>query len=158
MKKLSVLFVCMGNICRSPTAEGVFRSLVQKEGLGEWFEIDSAGTHDYHAGNPPDERAQKAASNRGINLGELRARQVVPSDFEFFDHILVMDKDNYHMMMFACPEVYTYKIRLFLDYVPSLKIKEVPDPYYGGPRGFEQVLDLVEQAAISFLDSVRGNL
>lgn len=158
MQKLSVLFVCMGNICRSPTAEGVFRRLVCQEGLEEWFEIDSAGTHAYHIGNPPDERAQKAAMARGIDLSNIRARQVSHADFETFDHILVMDRDNYDTLSFVCPRYHSHKVKLFLEYLPNDKVKEVPDPYYGGGKGFEQVLDLVEQASAGFLNSVRNSI
>ncbi len=154
MKKISVLFVCMGNICRSPTAEGVFQKMVRDGGLAEWFEIDSAGTHAYHVGNPPDERAQKAALARGVDLANLRARQVSHADFESFDHILVMDRQNYDSLMFVCPRNHSHKLKLFLEYVPGLKNVEVPDPYYGGDKGFERVLDLVEQASTGFLASV----
>jgi protein-tyrosine phosphatase len=155
MKKQSVLFVCMGNICRSPTAEGVFRKLVQEERIEEWFEIDSAGTHAYHSGNPPDDRAQKAALARGVNIADIRARQVSVVDFEVFDHILVMDRQNFDTLNFVCPKPHAHKMKLFLEYVPGLKTVEVPDPYYGGPRGFEDVLDLVERASLGFLNAVR---
>jgi len=154
MKKISVLFVCMGNICRSPTAEGVFQKMVHDGGLAEWFEIDSAGTHAYHVGSPPDERAQKAALARGVDLANLRARQVSHADFESFDHILVMDRQNYDTLMFVCPRNHSHKLKLFLEYAPGLKNVEVPDPYYGGDKGFERVLDLVEQASAGFLASV----
>jgi len=158
MKKLGVLFVCMGNICRSPTAEGVFRKLIRDEKLEEWFDIDSAGTHAYHVGNPPDERAQKTALVRGIELRHLRARQVTVADFEVFDHILAMDKQNLDTLMFVCPRQHSHKVKLFLEYASGLKTVEVPDPYYGGVRGFEEVLDLVEKASKGFLASVRNNL
>jgi protein-tyrosine phosphatase len=158
MKKHSVLFVCMGNICRSPTAEGVFRKLVQDEGLADWFEIDSAGTHAYHIGNPPDERAQKAALSRGVDLADIRARQVCHADFESFDFILVMDRQNLDTLSFVCPRTHSHKLKLFLEYVPGLKSLEVPDPYYGGEKGFEQVLDLVERAAAGFLSAVRKRI
>lgn len=148
----------MGNICRSPTAEGVFRELVRKEGVEDWFAIDSAGTHAYHVGNPPDERAQLSALARGIDLSGLRARQVGIADFESFDHILVMDRHNYDTLMFVCPKRHSHKVKLFLEYAPGLKTLEVPDPYYGGARGFEEVLDMVERAALGFLDSVRRDL
>jgi len=148
----------MGNICRSPTAEGVFRKLVQDEKLDEWFEIDSAGTHAYHVGSPPDERAQKSALARGIDLRGLRARQVSVADFEAFDHILVMDRQNLDTLMFVCPRHYAHKVKLFLEYAPNLRSLEVPDPYYGGARGFEEVLEMVEKAAKGFLASVRGDL
>src|SRR5512136_3074757 len=120
MKKLSVLFVCMGNICRSPTAEGVFRSLVREQGVEHRFEVDSAGTHAYHVGNPPDERAQKAALARGVDLGDLRARQVTHADFQAFDHILVMDRQNYDTLMFVCPKAHSHKVKLFLEYATGL--------------------------------------
>jgi protein-tyrosine phosphatase len=158
MKKLSVLFVCMGNICRSPTAEGMFRKLVQQEGIEDSFEIDSAGTHAYHVENPPDDRAQKAALSRGIDLGNIRARQVCHADFEFFDHILVMDRENLETLMFVCPRAHSHKLKLFLEFAPGLKTSEVPDPYYGGDKGFEHVLDLVERASVGFLSSVRNSI
>lgn len=158
MKKVGVLFVCMGNICRSPTAEGVFRKLVREERVEEMFEIDSAGTHAYHVGSPPDERAQKTALARGIDLRHLRARQVSVADFEAFDHILAMDRQNLDTLMFVCPRPHSHKLKLFLEYAPGLKALEVPDPYYGGARGFEEVLDLVEKASKGFLASVRQNL
>ena len=150
-----MLFVCMGNICRSPTAEGVFRKLVRDERVEEWFDIDSAGTHAYHVGNPPDERAQQTALVRGIDIRDLRARQVTVADFEVFDHILVMDKQNLDTLMFVCPKAHSHKLKLFLEYAPGLKKREVPDPYYGGVRGFEEVLDLVEKAAKGFLATLR---
>ena len=158
MKKVGVLFVCMGNICRSPTAEGAFRKLVRKEKMEDWFEIDSAGTHAYHVGNPPDERAQKTALARGIDLRNLRARQVTGADFETFDHILAMDRQNLDTLMFVCPRPHIRKVKLFLEYAPGLKKLEVPDPYYGGAKGFEEVLDLVERASIGFLASLRDSL
>ena len=158
MKSISVLFVCMGNICRSPTAEGVFRNLLQQQGLEDCFEVDSAGTHAYHVGNPPDGRAQQAALNRGVDLRKIRARQVCRADFESFDHILAMDRENYASLMYDCPKAHAHKIRLFLEFAPELKLTEVPDPYYGGDKGFEQVLDLVEQASVGFLDSVRNSV
>lgn len=155
MKKHSVLFVCMGNICRSPTAEGVFRKLVRERGVEEWFEIDSAGTHAYHVGEPPDERARQAALTRGVDLSGLRARQVTIADFDAFDHVLVMDRQNYDTLMFVCPKPHSHKVRLFLQYAPGLKKLDVPDPYYGGSKGFEEVLDMVERAALGFLESLR---
>ncbi len=148
----------MGNICRSPTAEGVFRTLVQKQRLDDYFEIDSAGTHAYHIGNPPDERSQKAALARGVDLGNIRARQVGHADFEFFDHILVMDRQNFDTLMFVCPRTHSHKVKLFLEFASGVKVKEVPDPYYGGDKGFDHVLDLVEQASIGFLNSVRHTI
>jgi len=156
MKQTGVLFVCMGNICRSPTAEGVFRTLVEREGAAEYFYIDSAGTHAYHVDKPPDPRAQRAALGRGIDISSLRARQIEISDFEAFDHILVMDQENYDTLMFVCPRRHSQKVRFFLDFAPQLKNREVPDPYYGGDQGFERVLDMIEAASLGFLASVRG--
>lgn len=153
-KKIKVLFVCMGNICRSPTAHGVFRHLVEQAGLGHRIEIDSAGTHAYHAGEPPDERAQETALARGIDIGDLRARRAAPEDFLYYDYILVMDQDNYHSLSRICPPGQERKIALFLDYAPELRVREVPDPYYGGQRGFDQVFDLVESAARGLLDAI----
>lgn len=146
-----VLFVCMGNICRSPTAEGVTRALAERSGLAELFEFDSAGTHGYHIGNPPDQRARQAAAGRGYDLSALKARQVNPYDFVRFDHILAMDRDNLELLRQACPEPQRGKLRLFLEFAESFEEVEVPDPYYGGPEGFEHVLDLVEDAAAGLL-------
>ena len=140
-----IVFVCMGNICRSPTAEGVFRNLVQKGGFEDRFEIDSAGTGDWHVGNPPDERAQQSALNRGIDLSSLRARQITKEDLIYFDTIVAMDMDNLNQLKAMAPESHQHKIRLLLEFSDSTK-REVPDPYYGGEHGFELVLDLVESS------------
>jgi len=155
MEKIKVLFVCMGNICRSPTAEGVFAKLLKEQNLEEYFVIDSAGTHAYHVGEPPDLRAQHAALERDIELTHLRARKVIMGDFEDFDFLLAMDDDNYVALMDACPEEYKDKISYFLDYAPHLDIREVPDPYYGGKYGFERVLDLAEAASVGFLSMLK---
>ncbi|MDD5277280.1 MAG: low molecular weight phosphotyrosine protein phosphatase [Methylovulum sp.] len=151
MEKIKVLFVCMGNICRSPTAEGVFAELVKRRGLAHFFSIDSAGTHAYHIGEAPDLRAQKAALERGVALADIRSRKVKQGDFEDFDFVLAMDGDNYAILIDACPEAHKGKVRYFLDYAPHLSAREVPDPYYGGRYGFERVLDLVEEASEGFL-------
>ena len=148
---IKVLFVCMGNICRSPTAEGVFRHVVEEAGLSMQIETDSAGTSDYQKGDPPDKRAQQAAIRRGYNLSRLKARQVRPEDFLEFDHILVMDQKNMRDLKAIYPNGAQAQIALFLDYARSAQLKEVPDPYYGGASGFELVLDLVEDAARGFL-------
>jgi protein-tyrosine phosphatase len=153
-QQIAVVFVCMGNICRSPTAEGVFTKLVSDRGLSHRFLVDSAGTHDYHIGKPPDPRAQQAAASRGIDLGRLRARQVKAADFEQFDYILAMDLDNYQDLRALCPPHRAPHLSLFLDYAPHLGVREVPDPYFGGPQGFERVLDLVEAASLGLLDAV----
>ena len=144
----------MGNICRSPTVEGVFSYLLSTRQLTERFEVDSAGTHAYHIGEAPDLRAQKAARDRGVELKHLRARKVVVEDFERFDHILAMDNDNYQVLQDACPAEHKAKLRLLLDYAPQIKHREVPDPYYGGSYGFERVLDMVETASEGFLQAL----
>jgi protein-tyrosine phosphatase len=153
--RIKVLFVCMGNICRSPTAQGVFRKLVESQGLEQVIEIDSAGTHGYHAGEPPDRRARETARRRGIDLSDLRARQVVPEDFERFDYVLVMDQENYHSVSAICPSNQLRKLMLFMDFAPHLRSREVPDPYYGAAGGFEQVFDMVEAAAEGLLSEIR---
>jgi len=155
MDKIKVLFVCMGNICRSPTAEGVFSKIVKERLLEDLFSIDSAGTHAYHEGEAPDLRAQKAASDRGVDLANIRARKVVMGDFEDFDFLLAMDDDNYSVLSASCPEEYVNKIKYFLDYAPQLGTRIVPDPYYGGKYGFENVLNLIEDASIGFLNTLQ---
>ena len=155
---VKVLFVCMGNICRSPTAHGVFRELVRRDGLEDAIQIDSAGTHAYHVGNPPDQRAQATARNRGIDLSDLRARQVSPEDFERFDYVLAMDEENLAILRELCPPGREDRLRLFLDFAPQRPEREVPDPYYGGPQGFEHVFDLVEEAARGLLEDIRQRL
>ncbi|GAB4301555.1 MAG: low molecular weight protein-tyrosine-phosphatase [Methylophaga sp.] len=154
MSQIKVLFVCMGNICRSPTAEGVFTHLVEQRGTRDRFLIDSAGTHAYHVGEEPDTRAQQTARQRGIDLSYIRARKFTRNDFEQFDHILAMDTDNYQILHTACPPEHQDKIKLFLDYAPHRKERDVPDPYYGGQHGFDHVFDLVEDAAAGFYNSV----
>lgn len=155
--RISVLFVCMGNICRSPTAEGVFRHHVSEAGLAEHIEIDSAGTHAYHVGEPPDRRAQSAAERRGISLAGIRARRVEAGDFERFTYVLAMDLDNHTLLAEFAPPDHHDKIRLFLDYSSGPET-EVPDPYYGGATGFEHVLDLVEDASRGLLRELRSRL
>ena len=144
----------MGNICRSPTAEGVFTRLVNDRKLSHRFIIDSAGTHAYHIGNPPDLRSQKAARERGIDLAHLRARQVEMEDFDYFDFVLAMDDENYSILINACPLHHRNKVKYFLEYAPHLGTCEVPDPYYGGEYGFERVLDMVEDASAGLLDAL----
>jgi protein-tyrosine phosphatase len=155
---IKVLFVCMGNICRSPTADGVFANLVKKEGLRDQIKIDSAGTHTYHIGEPPDLRSQEAALKRGIDLSELRARKVEKSDFSQFDYILAMDKDNYQGLQKICPREQADRLHLFLDFAPHLGVQEVSDPYFGGVKGFDDVLDLVEAASVGLLAEIRQRL
>lgn len=154
-RNVSVLFVCMGNICRSPTAQGVFERLVEDHNLSGIIAIDSAGTHAYHIGERPDERASAAALNRGVDLSTQQARRVSPDDFERFDYVLAMDNDNYEILMASCPSGLESRLRLFLDFAPDLETREVPDPYYGGGSGFERVLDLIEQASAGLLAEIR---
>lgn len=151
---IKVLFVCMGNICRSPTAEGVFRHRVEQAGLGDRIVIDSAGTHSYHIGSQPDARAQKAAEKRGFDLSGLRARKVNKRDFEKFDYILAMDGDNLANLQLDCPAEHMHRARLFLEYATHYDEQNVPDPYYGGHKGFEYVLDLIEDAADGLLAEI----
>jgi protein-tyrosine phosphatase len=146
-----VLFVCLGNICRSPTAEAVFRDLVQREASQLAIEVDSAGTHAYHAGSAPDERAIAAARRRGIDMSRLRARKVEATDFERFDLVLAMDEQNLQRLRQLAPATHRDRVRLFLDYAPQLRRRDLPDPYYGDATGFEEVLDLVEEAARGLL-------
>ena len=155
MVKIKVLFVCMGNICRSPTAHGVFQALVDKEGLTQDIEVDSAGTHAYHVGEQPDRRAQEVARSRGFDLSDQRARRTEGDDFLNYDYLVVMDQDNYHSLSAICPQGMEDKIHLFMDYAPSFRTREVPDPYYGGPSGFERVFDMVEAASQGLLDEMR---
>lgn len=157
-KKLAVLFVCMGNICRSPTAQGVFRQLLQQEGLSELVEVDSAGTHGYHVGQPPDARAQRAALARGIGLSDLRARQAQAEDFFRFDYVVAMDRENLRLLSGLCPRGYEHRLCLLMDFAPDLGVSEVPDPYYGGASGFDRVYDLVQAAAQGLLFDIRQRL
>ena len=156
--KINVLFVCMGNICRSPTAEAVFRHQVKSAGFERNVHIDSAGTHDYHVGAPPDERAQKAAIRRGYDPKGLRARQVNENDFEFFHYILAMDRANLAVLERECPIRHHHKLGLLMQYSERFSegVEEVPDPYFGGNQGFEHVLDMVEEAGRGLLDRIRS--
>ena len=152
----SVLFVCLGNICRSPTAEGVFRAALVQVGLGDQVFADSAGIGDWHVGAPPDRRAIQAARRRGYDLTALRGRQVTPADFARFGWILAMDLSNLRALELMRPTDYGGRLGLLLDLVPSLGIREVPDPYYGAPEGFERVLDLVEHASAELITRIRA--
>jgi protein-tyrosine phosphatase len=155
--KVKVLFVCMGNICRSPTAQGVFRKLVEEAGLTEVIEIDSAGTHAYHVGEPPDPRARETALRRGIDLADLRARRARPEDFDEYHYVLAMDQDNYHALSDLCPpgRGLERRLSLLMDFAPQARMREVPDPYYGAAGGFEAVFDMVEEAAQGLLEEIR---
>jgi protein-tyrosine phosphatase len=150
-----VLFVCMGNICRSPTVEGVFRSVAARELPERVIEIESAGTHAYHVGEPPDPRAQRAAERRGIDLSRQRARRIRAEDFSRFDLVLAMDPLNVAVMEDICPPEYRSRIRLLLEFAPARGRDDVPDPYYGGSNGFEYVLDLAEEASAGLIAHIR---
>lgn len=152
-----VLFVCLGNICRSPSAEGVFRRAVREAGLEESIHIDSCGTGDWHIGKAPDDRAQQKALQRGIDISGLRARQFRASDLERFDYILVMDRQNLADVRDIWRQNGGTEPQLFLSYGRS-KHEEVPDPYYGGDKGFETVLDFIEDASEGLLDAIRRQL
>ena len=151
---INVLFVCLGNICRSPTAEGVFRDLVEREGLSDKVRTDSAGTHAYHIGEPPDGRAQAEAKRRGIDISGLRGRQARAKDFKDFDYVLAMDRSNQQNLLSICPMDLEERLSMCLDFAPNVERREVPDPYYEG--GFDSVYDMIEQAAQGLLADIRA--
>ncbi|WP_457390573.1 low molecular weight protein-tyrosine-phosphatase [Roseateles sp. P5_E1] len=153
MSTRRILFFCMGNICRSPTAEGVMRAKLAAAGLD--VEVDSAGTHGYHVGAPPDERSQEHALKRGYDLSRLRARKLVAEDFARFDLVLAMDADNLTHAERLCPPSQRPRLKLLMDYAPHAGNPQVPDPYYGGAAGFDEVLDLVEAACDGLVESLR---
>lgn len=155
MKPFSVLFVCMGNICRSPTADGVLRHKVLQHGLQDLVTVDSAGTHNYHPGSPPDARSQEHAARRGYDLSALRARQITDSDFVKFDLILAMDWDNLALIQNICPPQHQKKVRRMTEFCLTLDHPVVPDPYYDGPSAFELVLDLAEDASDGLIRHVQ---
>ncbi|MBM4196201.1 MAG: low molecular weight phosphotyrosine protein phosphatase [Gammaproteobacteria bacterium] len=146
-----ILFVCMGNVCRSPTVYGVFRDRLCAAGLLGEFDLDSAGTHGYHTGTAPDERSQAAARRRGFDISDLRARVVEVEDFAFYDLIFAMDDDNLEWLQAAAPEEHRHKLHLLLEFATGQAGRIVPDPYYGGPVGFERVLDIAEEASDALL-------
>jgi low molecular weight protein-tyrosine phosphatase len=154
---MRILFVCLGNICRSPSAEAVMRALAAREAPELALEVDSAGTAGYHIGDAPDSRSQAAALRRGYDMAPLKARIVETVDFERFDLILAMDTQNLEVLRQRAPAGYRERVRLFLEFAPDCGLDEVPDPYYGGPAGFEQVLDLVEEASRGLLAHLRKN-
>ncbi|MBT3358291.1 MAG: low molecular weight phosphotyrosine protein phosphatase [Rhodospirillales bacterium] len=154
---VKVVFVCLGNICRSPTAEGVFRALVKSEGLDGKIACDSAGTGAWHVGEAPDKRMSATARKRGVDLSDLRARQAVSADFERFDYVIAMDQDNKANLSKICPPGMESKLFRFLEFTPQSGRREVPDPYYGGPDGFELVVDLIEEASRGLLADIREN-
>lgn len=149
-----ILFFCMGNICRSPTAEGVMRARLKAAGLD--VEVDSAGTHGYHIGAPPDERSQEHAALRGYDLSPLRARKLVAEDFSRFDLVLGMDDDNLAHAARLCPPAQRHRLQLLMSYAPQAGSRQVPDPYYGGEAGFDEVLDLVEAACDGLIQTLRS--
>jgi protein-tyrosine phosphatase len=155
---LKVLFVCTGNICRSPTAEGVFRAMVERDGLGHRITADSCGTHDYHVGDPPDPRACAHAAQRGYDIGGLRARMLEPDDFERFDLLLALDRSHERILKRQAPTITKDKVRLFMSYVPELRLTDVPDPYYGGAEGFDHALDLIERGCKRLLEEIKPGL
>lgn len=153
-ERINVLFVCMGNICRSPTAEGVFRDVVRGSDLHDRIAIDSAGTIDFHRGEEPDPRAQETALKHGIDLSALRARQVSQADFARFEYVVAMDEENMAALRARCPEKYASRLSLLCTFAADRTETEVPDPYYGGPGGFEDVFELVRAASEGLLDTI----
>jgi protein-tyrosine phosphatase len=155
MKKIQVLFVCKGNICRSPTAQGTFQKLLNDKNLRQSIIIDSAGTHDYHIGKSPDERAQKAASAMGIDIGGLVGRQVSTEDFDKFDYIIAMDKANLAILNDLCPSTQKHKLSLFLSFAPDVKCEDVPDPFWGDGKDFEIAFTMIKTASLGLLDDIK---
>jgi protein-tyrosine phosphatase len=154
-RKVRVLFVCTGNICRSPTAEGIFRGMVEKAGLADRVETDSAGTTDYHVGQPPDPRTVEAAKRRNVDLAALRARKVTSEDFDVFDYVVAMDMSHHRALQAMTVAETQPCLHLFLHHARHLGVTDVPDPYYGGEQGFENVLDLIEEGCRGLLDHIR---
>ena len=157
-KVIKVLFVCMGNICRSPTAEGVLRHMLQQKKLDGRVEVDSAGTHGYHVGEAPDQRTQRAAASRHYDLSDMRARKVAAQDLDYFDMILAMDHNNLSVLQRICPPEKHDRLGLFMSYSKNFDDDEVPDPYYGLGHGFDLVLDMVEDAADGLIESIQQRL
>ena len=157
-KTFHILMVCMGNICRSPTAHGVMEHMIEREGLQDWVSVDSCGTHGYHVGEAPDGRSQQHALRRGYDLSAQRARQVEAADFESADLILAMDVQNMAILRERCPAAQQHKLHLLTEYCQRMRATAVPDPYYGGVSGFEKVLDLVEDACEGVLQALPGDV
>lgn len=155
---MKILFVCMGNICRSPTAHGLFLSLIRKQQLDEIIEVDSAGTHSWNIGNSPDLSAQMIARQHGVDLTDLRARRVVQEDYDYYDYIVAMDKSNLANMLAECEKYNRYKLKLLLEYANDTEITEVPDPYGAGMDGFETVYGLIEQGCLGLLRTVQKEM
>ena len=157
MKKLSILMVCTANICRSPTAHGLLRHLLNLEGLNGGITVDSAGTHIFQKGLSPDVRAQKVAFQHGIDLSDLRSRNIRPKDFSTYDYILAMDNENCRILQEICPEEYAHKISMVMEYAPEMGVIEVPDPYFGNIAGFERVFSMLEVAMKGVLEHIYNN-
>jgi len=157
-RQFSILFCCMGNICRSPTAEGVLRQVLSTQAAHLQIALDSAGTHDYHLGEAPDARAIQAAKRRGVDLSALRARQVLARDFEQFDLVIAMDEENLDHLRRLAPAQWRDRIKLMMDYAPEFGTRNVPDPYYGSAQGFEEVLDLLQAASEGLLADLLSRL
>ncbi len=155
---IRVLFVCMGNICRSPMAQGVLEQRLNDEQLEDRVQVDSAGTHHYHTGEPPDRRGVAAARRRGVEIGAQRARSVRDDDFMEFDLILAMDSDNEQKLRAICPPYYADRVKLIMDFAPDLRERDIPDPYYVGGKGFEKVLDMLELCMEELMDELRDRL
>ncbi len=154
-RRVGVLFVCLGNICRSPTSEGVFRHIVEMESVDHEIFVDSAGTGNYHSGYPPDSRAIEAAAKRGVQIDHLKARVINHSDFEIYDYIIAMDRQNFSDLKHLAPAHAHSKIKMFMEFSELYKGHEVPDPYYGGDSGFERVLDMIEDASKGLLEHIK---
>ncbi len=155
---MRILFVCLGNICRSPMAEGVFRRELERRGIDHLVEVDSAGTSNWHVGEPPDPRARRAIAKRGVDISDLRGRQVSPRDLDAFDLILAMDAENLSDLLALADAAQAQRVRLFLDFAPEAGVREVPDPYFGEEDGFDMVLDLLQAAAQGLADHVEEEL
>ena len=157
-KKVNVLFVCMGNICRSPMAEGVFARDIHNAGFSAEVGMDSAGTHAYHVGKSPDERGCNAAEKRQVAIDGLRARRIEMKDFSRFDYILAMDRQNLDMLRYLCPPELRQNLHLFSEFSPQLKSREIPDPYLGEEKAFEEVLDMIELASLGLVETINKQL
>lgn len=155
---MKILFVCTGNICRSPMAHGLFLSMIHKEQLNEMIEIDSAGTHSWNIGSPPDPFSQKTAKEHGIDISALRARQVIKEDYDYYDYIVAMDASNMNNMLAVCGKHHRHKLKLLLDYADNTVITEVPDPYGDRMDGFEKVYGLIEQGCNGLLHNLKNEM
>ena len=155
---MKVLLVCLGNICRSPMAQGVLERDLRRSGLDHGVTVDSAGTHAYHVGEPPDARASEAVARRGADISSLRARQVRTTDYATFDYVVAMDRSNLEILRYTCPKEHQSRLRLFMDFVGDAKRRSVPDPYRGERESFEEVLDILEAGCRSLLEEIRRRM